>query len=192
MAFSINGIRHPESLIENEREELEIHYRQRLAEEEYLEIAPKIPVLARENVVARILVEAAAFEADLEVGYAEVQAEFARMLEHFGGEAAFHERFEKTPDDHQGIKENIEKSLKVARFLDQVCGPVAVTDDEILAERERLSREGLRLETAEPGEIKTRVEGLVRERKRNAILKEYKAKLRKNAVVLFDLNESPA
>jgi len=187
MAFSINGSRFPEEWIVAEREALERHYRERLAEEEYLEVAATMPVLARENVVARILVEQAAFEADPEVDYQEVKAEFERMIAHFGGEAAFHDRFEKTEEDHQAIKANIEKSLKVAAFLDGVCGEVAVGEDEIQAERERLTREGLRLEAADPAELRSRLEGLVRDRKKNAILKEYKARLRREANVRFDL-----
>ena len=118
MAFRVNGASYPDRLIDDELANLRVQVRGRLSEEEYAEVEAGLPLLARENVVARILVEEAAVEADPEVSYQEVQEEFERMLTHYGGPASFHARFNKNEADHQELREHIEKSLKVAHFLE--------------------------------------------------------------------------
>ncbi len=185
MPFVINGDRFDDQLIEDELAYLQKTYSEKLSTEEYGKIESKLLPLARENVVVRILFEQKAFEADPVVEFQEIQEEFRKMIDAFGGLAAFHERFEKSEADHQEILENVEKSLKVDRFIETICGEIPVEDTEIAEETHRLKEEGLSFQDAEPAAIRASVKKMVIAKKKNHILKNYKAQLRKQAVVSF-------
>jgi len=185
MSFVINGERFDDRLIEDELAYLKKHYGEKLSEEEYLKIAGNLLALARENVVVRILFEAKTLEADPVIEFGEIQEEFKKMIDSFGGFAAFYERFDKSEADHQDLMENIEKSLKVEHFIQSICGEIKVTAEEVIGETKRLRDEGLSFQDADAETIRRSVEKIVRERKKNQILKNYKSDLRKKAVVSF-------
>ncbi|MBL8993118.1 MAG: hypothetical protein JNM63_07245, partial [Spirochaetia bacterium] len=60
-----------------------------------------------------------------------------------------------------------------------------VTAEEVIVETKRLKDEGLSFQDADAETIRRSVEKIVRERKKNQILKNYKSDLRKKAVVSF-------
>lgn len=183
--FLINGERFPGTLIDRELDELLTHLGKTLEPDKLDEVRGKLPHLARENVVQRILVERAALEADPPVSFEEVKGEYQRMVEHFGGADGMRERFGDRAGMQQEIMEGIERSLKVSKFLEGAVGPVEVQGDDLQKEAERLAAEGLVPPEEINEEVGARLAKLVADRKRNAALKALKHRLRQAAEVRF-------
>lgn len=183
--FSINGETFPGTLIDRELDELIEHLKTRLDADHFDEARPHLPLLARENVVHRILVERAALEADPEVSYDEVNAEYQRMVDHFGGPDGMKERFGDRAGMPQEIMEGIEKSLKVSRYLEKATADLEVHEQDLQTEAEKLAAEGLVPPEGISEEVGARLARLAAERKKNAALKDLKHRLRQAADVVF-------
>jgi len=97
---------------------------------------------ARERAVEWALIGQAAQERVIEVPADEVEAGFERLCEEHGGKTAFFERFNLTGKDELPIRRDLERNLKVTRFLDELAAGAEPPAEEDLrafyeANRER-------------------------------------------------------
>jgi hypothetical protein len=188
MALEVNGEKIKEEVIRAEWDFLKAHYQNTLAAEQFAKIEPTLLMLAKENVIARLLFEKASFEADLPVDFSLINEEYQKMLAHYGGEVNLREHMAEQDRifDAQEIKEGIEKSLKVDAFVKQVIddnGPIDVSEDEILAEKASMKEQGIHLENLKSDEIKDALVKVILKKKQNNVLREFKKKLRTTASV---------
>jgi peptidyl-prolyl cis-trans isomerase C len=104
------------------------------------ELDPKLMVEARQNIIARTLLNEEAKRLDYAVPADEVEAAYTKVKEEHGGEEWFYIHHAATKDQDPKFKEGIELNLMVQRLLDERCGDHPDPGDD---EVERYYREHL-------------------------------------------------
>lgn len=119
MALYVNGELIDELLISEEADRLRPQYEQVFNSEDSAEVESNEKQLmdwSRENVIERVLLRMAAMR-DLEVDEAEVEEQYAQILEQSGGEEEFIKRADIKAEDVCNVKSDIGNDLKLQRLV---------------------------------------------------------------------------
>jgi parvulin-like peptidyl-prolyl isomerase len=126
MEITVNDEIIPESLFEQERDRLHM--------EEDSPPYHELEEIVRDNLISRTLIRQAAKKAGFEVSPDEINESLADLKEEAGSEDLFYRRYGITGDQEHLVKEEIDLTLQVEKFLDQITKDIPQpTDEEIAA-----------------------------------------------------------
>lgn len=156
-------------------------YKERLEEKEYKQVEAGLRLLAKENLIQRVLLELISDEAVIEVPYEEIQTAYEEMIKHYGGLDKIKELFGPDRAEKNRLKAKIELSLKVDQYInDLVAGLDTISDDEVKAHYEHLLPEDEALENVP--EFQKAREGIRKKlylKKKNQMIKDHLEELKK-------------
>jgi len=87
---------------------------------------------ARENLITRVLLSQQAKANGHEVSAEQVDEAFAALKQEHGGDEQFYANFQKTEEDDDELKRNVELNLKIQQLLESVVGDIPQPGDQEL------------------------------------------------------------
>ncbi len=120
MPLVINGEQIEDAVIEHEFGEIKAHH-ERVGRVSCCERDDEFRSLARDNIIARVLISQKALESTQPPSSEDVDAALTKLMEEHGGEEAFYMNMGITPDQSDLIRENIATSLQVDGYLNEKC-----------------------------------------------------------------------
>lgn len=126
MQIEVNGEQIPNNAIEQQK--------QRIQYEEKVSDPKKLDKAVEKHIVTQTLLRQEAVKKKYEIPPIEVDEEFNRLKEEYGGDKYFYKRFNITPKDDPRIKDDVRNRLMVERFIKEITADVPkVSDEEIEA-----------------------------------------------------------
>ncbi|MEM7146307.1 MAG: peptidyl-prolyl cis-trans isomerase [Verrucomicrobiota bacterium] len=124
MEITVNDEVIPASLFEQERDRLHM--------DENSPPYHELEDIVRDNLVSRTLIRQAAKKAGIEISAKEIDESLADLKEEAGSEDLFYRRYGITSEQENLVKEEIDLTLQVEKFLEEITKDVAPpTDAEI-------------------------------------------------------------
>lgn len=132
MALVINGEDVPDEVVYGEFDSLKQAAISAPNPPQCCEIDEPLMIEAKENVIARTLLNQAARKRGYAIPVGDVDEAFEKLKQEHGGEEWFYIHHASTKEQAPQFKETIELNLMVQRLLDEVCGqPPEPTDEDI-------------------------------------------------------------
>lgn len=130
MPLIINGQEIDDSIIEQEFANIKASYESAPGAGCMCDRDEEFREMARDNIVARVLLTQEAERLAVPVSAAEIEAEFDRLKEQHGGEDAMYFALGTTAEHADELKEQIVLHLRVQKLLSDIYADVADPDDE--------------------------------------------------------------
>lgn len=131
MALFINGEEIDEEIIESEFRQIKGHY-ERTLQVACCERDPEFRQTAKENIVARVLLNQEARNRFPEVTEEEVTARLNKLIEEAGGEQQFYVRIGLGFKDEALVRDNVGNGVRLDKLLTEVYGEEKEPSDEEL------------------------------------------------------------
>jgi parvulin-like peptidyl-prolyl isomerase len=125
MQIEVNGEQVPNTAIEQQK--------QRIQYEEKISDPKKLDKAAEKHIVTQTLLRQEAVKKQYEIPQIEVDEEFRRLKEEYGGDKYFYKRFNITPKEDPKIKEDVRNRLMVERFIKEITADLPTVSEEEIA-----------------------------------------------------------
>lgn len=133
MALFINGEEIDEEIIEGEFRQIKGHY-ERTLQVSCCERDPEFRQTAKDNILARVLLNQEARERFPEVTEEEVTTRLNKLIEEAGGEQQFYVRIGMGFKDEAVVRENVGNGVRLDKLLADVYGDETEPDESALRE----------------------------------------------------------
>lgn len=124
MALIINGEPVPNELINEEFQSIKAHY-ERMARVSCCERDPEFRGYAKDNIIARVLLNQEAERRFPDIAGAEVTAAVERLISEHGGRESFFANVGLQPEQEHLVMEDVRAGLRVDRLMQDIWGPEA-------------------------------------------------------------------
>ena len=133
MPLLINGERVDDAILDSEFSGIKSYF-ESLGNVSCCERNDEFRGYARQNVIARVLLNQEAMRSHPPVAESEVEEAIAKLKEEHGGEERFFQTVGATPDQIGMIRRDVEANLRVRKMLEGlVASDAAPSDDELRA-----------------------------------------------------------
>lgn len=129
MAIHVNDERIDPELVEQEFRAIKAHF-ESLGRTSCCERDPEFREMARQNLIARVLLNQEAARRDLQVTEEEVESALGRLEGEHGGREKFLENLGLNPCQIDLVREDIRNGLRVEKTLRACLGPMAAPEDD--------------------------------------------------------------
>ncbi|HEX2749911.1 MAG TPA: peptidyl-prolyl cis-trans isomerase [Verrucomicrobiales bacterium] len=128
MSITVNGEPVPNDLINEEFQAIKAHY-ERMGRASCCERDPEFRGYAKDNIIARILLNQEAERQFKEISEEDVTATLERLIGEHGGRETFFSNVGLTPDQEPLVREDLRAGLRVDRLMQQTWGGTGPPDE---------------------------------------------------------------